>query len=79
MNTNKVVAWLLVIAIYCGPVGMLFFYNDVLLDTFAELFLFLVWTFGMIAAFYIGVNQPFGKRKARKKAQQAKSTLRKAA
>ncbi len=79
MNINKIVAWLIVVAIYCGPVGMLFIYNDVLVDTFAEMSLFLIWTFGMIIAFYIGVNEPIGRRERAKKQVAQQAELRKAA
>jgi uncharacterized membrane protein YqaE (UPF0057 family) len=79
MNKNKLIAVAIVLAIYFGPVGMLFLYEDVLVDSFSEMALFLLAIFGMIAAFYIGVNQPFGKQKAAREKKQQDNAVRKAA
>jgi hypothetical protein len=79
MNPNRIVSLLIIIAIYCGPFGMLFIYNDVLVDTFAEMGLFLISVFGLILAFYFSVNQPIGRAKAAQAAKQAEANVRKAA
>lgn len=80
MNKNKVIALIIILAVYFGPFGALFFYSDVLIDSFRELFLFLLWIAGMIAAFYISVNEPFGRKNtAAAKAQQQAGAQRKAA
>lgn len=79
MNKNKVIALIITLAVYFGPFGALFFYNDVLLDTFAEMSMFLLWMAGMIIAFYISVNEPFGRRKTAQQNAQHAAGLRKAA
>jgi|GEM_PF-4439069 hypothetical protein len=62
MNKNSVIALIIILAVYFGPFAMLFAYdNNVVVHSAKEIFLFLAWIIGMIAAFYISVNKPFGK------------------
>lgn len=63
MNKNKVIALLIILAVFFGPFGMLFVYDEhLIVDSAREIFLFLAWMFGMFAAFYISVNEPFTKK-----------------
>ena len=67
MNKNKIIAIALILAVFFGPFGMLFVYdNNLIVHSAREIFLFLAWMFGMFAAFYISVNEPFTKKEARK-------------
>lgn len=81
MNKNKVIALLIILAVFFGPFGMLFVYDDKLVVHSArEIFLFLAWIAGMLVAFYISVNEPFTKKEATKaQVSSGTATARKAA
>lgn len=81
MNKNKLIALLVILAVFFGPFGMLFVYdNNLVVHSAREMFLFLGWLIGMFVAFYIGVNEPFGKKAvARTQSTQQSAQMHKAA
>ena len=64
MNKNKIIAFAILLAVFFGPVYRLFIYHDgnEIFDSAGEIFLMLGWIFGIIAAFFVGVNEPFGRK-----------------
>lgn len=81
MNKNKVIALIIIIAVFLGPFYRLFIYNNGngIVDSSGEMFMFLGWIIGMIVAFYISVNEPFGKNKATAATVRSQSEKSKAA
>ena len=75
MNKNKLIAIAVIAVTFCGPFYQLFIRENgnIIVHSAREIFLFLGWILGMIVAFYIGVNEPFGraKRVAAERKQQA--------
>lgn len=76
MNKNNLIAVAVVLGVFFGPFYQLFIKENgsIIVDSAREIFLMLGWIFGMIAAFWIAVNEPFGKKKTVAAAQQRMAT-----
>lgn len=64
MNKNKLIAILIAVVVMAGPFYQLFIANsgDTVVHSAREVLFMLAWIFGMIIAFGIAVNEPFGKK-----------------
>lgn len=64
MNKNKLIAILIAVVVMAGPFYQLFIANggSTIVHSAREIFLMLAWIIGMIVAFGISVNEPFGKK-----------------
>lgn len=64
MNKNKMIAIAVTLGVFFGPFYQLFITNNGsnIVNSSREIFLMLGWIVGMIVAFWIAVNEPFGKK-----------------
>lgn len=71
MNKNKVIAFIIFLAVFFGPFYYLFIRDNGrdIVDSALEMFMMLGWIIGMIVAFGIAVNEPFGKKSSAGKQQ----------
>ncbi|GAB4143384.1 MAG: hypothetical protein Fur0041_18460 [Bacteroidia bacterium] len=80
MNINKVIATLIALFILLVPGRILYMSEFRIVSGASDIFLFLTCVIGFFAIFYIGTNEPFGKKEevadldyAREKSRQSKA------